>query len=52
MFSPDAERDGRHLTLISILMFLRFGFILGQSGFLGMMGESLVCWLWSYTHYL
>lgn len=28
------------LNVLSILMFLRFGFILGQSGFLGMMGES------------
>jgi solute carrier family 12 (potassium/chloride transporters), member 9 len=27
------------LNVISILMFLRFGFILGQSGVLGMMGE-------------
>lgn len=28
------------LNILSILMFLRFGFILGQSGVLGMMGES------------
>lgn len=27
------------LNVLSILMFLRFGFILGQSGVLGMMGE-------------
>ncbi len=27
------------LNVLSILMFLRFGFILGQSGFLGMMGK-------------
>lgn len=35
------------LNVISILMFLRFGFILGQSGFLGMMGKfvrSDFCW--------
>lgn len=29
------------LNVISILMFLRFGFILGQSGFLGMMGKFI-----------
>lgn len=28
------------LNVLSILMFLRFGFILGQSGVIGMMGES------------
>lgn len=28
------------LNVLSILMFLRFGFILGQSGVFGMMGES------------
>ena len=28
------------LNVLSILMFLRFGFILGQSGVVGMMGES------------
>jgi potassium/chloride transporter 9 len=27
------------LNVLSILMFLRFGFILGQGGVLGMMGE-------------
>lgn len=27
------------LNVLSILMFLRFGFILGQSGVIGMMGE-------------
>jgi potassium/chloride transporter 9 len=27
------------LNVLSILMVLRFGFILGQSGFLGMMGQ-------------
>jgi potassium/chloride transporter 9 len=27
------------LNVLSILMFLRFGFILGQSGVLGMMGK-------------
>ena len=35
------------LNVISILMFLRFGFILGQSGFLGMMGKFIrsdFCW--------
>lgn len=32
------------LNVLSILMFLRFGFILGQSGVLGMMGEiSIRC---------
>lgn len=29
------------LNVLSILMFLRFGFILGQSGFLGMMGKFI-----------
>lgn len=29
------------LNVLSILMFLRFGFVLGQSGFLGMMGIQL-----------
>lgn len=33
------------LNVLSILMFLRFGFILGQSGFLGMMGMLLVSYL-------
>ena len=28
------------LNVLSILMFLRFGFILGQAGFVGMMGKS------------
>lgn len=28
------------LNVLSILMFLRFGFVLGQSGVLGMLGES------------
>ncbi|KAI9665101.1 MAG: hypothetical protein M1821_006549 [Bathelium mastoideum] len=32
------------LNVLSILMFLRFGFILGQSGFLGMMGMLLACY--------
>lgn len=31
------------LNVLSILMFIRFGFILGQSGFLGMMGKSPRC---------
>lgn len=31
------------LNVLSILMFLRFGFILGQSGVIGMMGESSRC---------
>jgi potassium/chloride transporter 9 len=31
------------LNVLSILMFLRFGFILGQTGVLGMMGESNAC---------
>lgn len=30
------------LNVLSILMFLRFGFILGQSGVLGMLGQSLM----------
>lgn len=30
------------LNVLSILMFLRFGFILGQSGVVGMMGECYV----------
>ncbi len=30
------------LNVLSILMFLRFGFILGQSGVLGMLGKSLI----------
>ena len=30
------------LNVLSILMFLRFGFILGQSGVLGMMGEVFI----------
>jgi potassium/chloride transporter 9 len=29
------------LNVLSILMFLRFGFILGQSGVVGMMGEYI-----------
>ena len=33
------------LNVLSILMFLRFGFILGQSGFLGMMGMLIVSYL-------
>ncbi|KAF4538551.1 Cation chloride cotransporter [Lasiodiplodia theobromae] len=32
------------LNVLSILMFLRFGFILGQSGVLGMMGMLLACY--------
>ena len=28
------------LNVLSILMFLRFGFILGQTGVVGMMGKS------------
>ena len=31
------------LNVLSILMFLRFGFILGQSGVIGMMGEISHC---------
>ncbi|KAJ6263450.1 Vacuolar cation-chloride cotransporter [Drechslerella dactyloides] len=31
------------LNVLSILMFLRFGFILGQSGIVGMMGEFAAC---------
>lgn len=31
------------LNVLSILMFLRFGFVLGQSGVLGMMGELPLC---------
>lgn len=34
------------LNVLSILMFLRFGFVLGQAGVLGMMGES------AFTPYL
>lgn len=30
------------LNVLSILMFLRFGFILGQAGVVGMMGEYLL----------
>ncbi|KAJ5108952.1 hypothetical protein N7456_005627 [Penicillium angulare] len=30
------------LNVLSILMFLRFGFILGQAGLLGILGESLL----------
>ena len=30
------------LNVLSIIMFLRFGFILGQAGFLGMMGKTRV----------
>ena len=33
------------LNVLSILMFLRFGFILGQSGFLGMMAMLVVSYL-------
>ena len=33
------------LNVLSILMFLRFGFILGQSGFLGMMGMLITSYL-------
>lgn len=33
------------LNVLSILMFLRFGFILGQSGLLGMMGMLIACYL-------
>ncbi|MCJ1395572.1 hypothetical protein MMC18_008458 [Xylographa bjoerkii] len=33
------------LNVLSILMFLRFGFILGQSGFLGMMGMLIVSYI-------
>ena len=33
------------LNVLSILMFLRFGFILGQSGFLGMMGMLIISYL-------
>ncbi|KAL9072383.1 MAG: hypothetical protein Q9157_005106 [Trypethelium eluteriae] len=33
------------LNVLSILMFLRFGFILGQSGFLGMIGMLAGCYL-------
>lgn len=32
------------LNVLSILMFLRFGFILGQSGVLGMMGMLIACY--------
>src|ERR1700709_700560 len=32
------------LNVLSILMFLRFGFILGQSGILGMMGMLIACY--------
>ncbi|KAK7613200.1 amino acid permease-domain-containing protein [Phyllosticta paracitricarpa] len=32
------------LNVLSILMFLRFGFILGQSGLLGMMGMLIACY--------
>ncbi|KAL1635171.1 hypothetical protein SLS56_001923 [Neofusicoccum ribis] len=32
------------LNILSILMFLRFGFILGQSGVLGMMGMLVACY--------
>jgi hypothetical protein len=38
------------LNIISILMFLRFGRILGQIGLLGMLGENPSThpsWLWS-----
>lgn len=37
------------LNVLSILMFLRFGFILGQSGFVGMMGKSPLCRLRTTT---
>lgn len=33
------------LNVLSILMFLRFGFILGQTGFLGFMGMLIACYL-------
>lgn len=33
------------LNVLSILMFLRFGFILGQGGFVGMMGMLVACYL-------
>lgn len=32
------------LNVLSILMFLRFGFILGQTGVVGMMGKILQVW--------
>jgi potassium/chloride transporter 9 len=31
------------LNVLSILMFIRFGFILGQGGVLGTMGEFYLC---------
>jgi potassium/chloride transporter 9 len=37
------------LNVLSILMFLRFGFILGQGGIVGMMGLSLHINIESYT---
>lgn len=33
------------LNVLSILMFIRFGFILGQSGVVGMMGMLVACYL-------
>lgn len=38
------------LNVLSILMFLRFGFVLGQSGVLGMMGRLREISTW-YSHY-
>ena len=39
------------LNVLSILMFLRFGFILGQSGVLGMMGKNFTLLLTGYLIY-
>ena len=41
------------LNVLSILMFLRFGFVLGQSGVLGMMGTLLkMCFCMANTHWI
>jgi potassium/chloride transporter 9 len=39
------------LNVLSILMFLRFGFVLGQSGILGMMGKLITPFPAADTHH-
>jgi solute carrier family 12 (potassium/chloride transporters), member 9 len=53
--APDVRRPGGKLgtvsgvyipvclNILSILMFLRFGLILGQVGFIGILGKCLYC---------
>lgn len=39
------------LNVLSILMFLRFGFILGQGGVVGIMGECMKTKIWDIENY-